>query len=283
VIQRLIADRPVAAFLAMVYAVNIAVALVPPLTRRDLLPFGQAPYDWLGHIVGCAVPAFVVMGALGGRAGVRDLAHRSFRWRVGARWYALALLGIPVATGLVAVASLGSAPIAQLAETWPLLVTTVLPHLLLIIVFSNVAEEIGWTGFLLARLQDRFSPLRASAIVAVPFALFHLPGWFVEYGPTIEVVIVTAALFVPQLCSRILAAWLYNGSGRSALIVGLFHCSFNVTSAQVAPKLFGLTNEDTFVMSSIVVILAAVAVAAITRGRLAYRPSVAAASPAPTV
>jgi hypothetical protein len=63
-----IARHPVAAFLVMVYAVNIAVALPPILTRRDLLPFDQAPYDWLGHIVGSALPAFLVLAAVHGSA-----------------------------------------------------------------------------------------------------------------------------------------------------------------------------------------------------------------------
>jgi hypothetical protein len=51
-IRRWVVRHPVAAFLVMVYGVNIAVALPSNLTRRDLLPFGFAPYDLLGHIVG---------------------------------------------------------------------------------------------------------------------------------------------------------------------------------------------------------------------------------------
>ena len=81
----------------MVFAVNIAVALSPVLNRRDLLPFAQAPYDWLAHILGSAVPAFVVTAAVHGRDGVRNLAGRCLRWRVGLRWYLIALLGLPVA------------------------------------------------------------------------------------------------------------------------------------------------------------------------------------------
>ena len=99
-IRRLVARHPVASFLVMVYTVNTAVALVPLLTRRDILPFGLAPYDSLGHIFGVALPAFLVVTATHGRAGVRDLARRSLRWRVGVRWYLIALFGVPVATVL---------------------------------------------------------------------------------------------------------------------------------------------------------------------------------------
>src|SRR5215216_6206491 len=99
-LRRLVAQHPVAAFLVMVYAVNIAVALVPVLTRRDILPFDLAPYDSLGHIFGVALPAFIVVATMHGRDGVRDLARRSLRWRTGVRWYLIALLGVPVATVL---------------------------------------------------------------------------------------------------------------------------------------------------------------------------------------
>ena len=69
-VRRLVVRHPVAAFLIMVYGVNIAVALPSILTRRDLLPFDFAPYDLLGHYVGSALPAFLVVGAVHGREGV---------------------------------------------------------------------------------------------------------------------------------------------------------------------------------------------------------------------
>jgi hypothetical protein len=65
-----VARHPVAAFLAMVFAVNVAVALVPVLTRRDILPFDLALYESLGPIFGVALPAFIVVAAMHGRAGV---------------------------------------------------------------------------------------------------------------------------------------------------------------------------------------------------------------------
>ena len=90
------ARHPVAAFLVMVYAVNCALALVPVLTRRDILPYALAPYDSLGPIFGVALPAFIVVAAVHGRAGVLDLARRCLRWRVGVRWYLFAFFSVLV-------------------------------------------------------------------------------------------------------------------------------------------------------------------------------------------
>jgi uncharacterized protein len=274
-LRRLVARHPVAAFLVMVYAVNCAVALSPLLTRRDILPFGLAPYDSLGHIFGVALPAFIVVAAMHGRTGVRDLAYRSFRWRVGVRWYLVALFGVPVATVLCASAIFGLAPLNALVEKWELLLTVVLPQLLLLILFFNLAEEVGWTGFLQARLQERHGPLKASLIVTVPFALFHLPGWMVEFGLGLAQLHLALALTVifgiSQMFGRVVIMWLYNNTGYSVLLVGIFHSSFNVTASAFGPFI-PVPPGSTFLIAAPVVAVAAVLIALFTRGRLSYKP-----------
>jgi membrane protease YdiL (CAAX protease family) len=89
-----------------------------------------------------------------GRAGVLDLARRSLRWRVGPQWYLVALLGLPIATLLCASALFGLAPLQALVGKWQLVFTLVVPMLLFRVVVLNLAEEIGWMGFLQDRLQD---------------------------------------------------------------------------------------------------------------------------------
>jgi uncharacterized protein len=281
-LRRLVVRHPVAAFLVMVYTVNGAVALSPFLTRRDILPFGLAPYDSLGHIIGVALPAFIVVGAMHGRTGVRDLARRSFRWRVGVRWYLVALFGVPVATVLCASAIFGLAPLNALVEKWELLLTVVLPQLLLLILFFNLAEEVGWTGFLQARLQERHGPLKASLIVTVPFALFHLPGWMVEFGlglAQLHLALALTAIFgISQMFGRVIIMWLYNNTGYSVLLVGIFHSSFNVTASAFGPFI-PVPAGSTFLIAAPVVAVAAVIIAVFTRGRLSYKPEPADAAP----
>ena len=274
-IRRIVARHPVAAFLTMMFTVNIMVSLSPVLTRRDLLPFEQAPYDWLVHILGSAVPAFLVTAALHGRDGVRDLAARCLRWRVPARWYVFALLGMPVAMLLYATALDGAAPLTALADRWTLLFTQVLPLLVLLVVFSNLAEEIGFTGFLFPRLQERYGPLRASVVITVPFALWHVPGWLVETGSAAMALVLVGLFALPHLASRVIVGWLYNGTGRSVLLVGLFHAAHNATVGAYgfARTFIPGSDEGTLVMGSDIVIAAALLIVVLTRGRLAYRPN----------
>src|SRR5215207_1912463 len=272
-LRRLVARHPVAAFLIMVYTVNAAVALVPVLTRRDILPFGLAPYDSLGHIFGVALPTFIVVAAISGKTGVRDLASRSLRWRVGVRWYLVALFGVPVAVVLCASAIFGLAPLNALVEKWQLLLTVVLPQLVLLILFFNLAEEVGWTGFLQARLQERHGPPKASVIVTVPFALFHLPSWMVEFGlglAQLHLALALTAIFgISQMFGRVIIMWLYNNTGYSVLLVGMFHSSFNVTASAFGPF---IPREMSFLIAAGVVAVAAMLIAIFTRGRLSYKP-----------
>jgi membrane protease YdiL (CAAX protease family) len=274
-LRRLVVRHPVATFLVMVYAINTAVALSPLLTRRDILPFGLAPYDSLGHIFGVALPAFIVVAATSVKTGVRDLASRSLRWRVGVRWYLVALFGMPVAVVLCASAIFGLAPLNALVEKWQLLLTVVLPQLVLLILFFNLAEEVGWTGFLQARLQERHGPLKASVIVTLPFALFHLPGWMVEFGlgfSQLHLALLLTGIFgISQLFGRVVIMWLYNNTKYSVLLVGMFHSSFNVTTSAFGPFI-PVPAGSTFLIAAPVVALAAVLIAVFTRGRLSYEP-----------
>jgi hypothetical protein len=63
--------------------------------------------------------------------------------------------------------------------------------------------------------------------------------------------------------------WLYNGSGRSILMVGLSHAALNVVTGQkMMPEL--VTGIDANLLSAAVVALLGVLVAVSTRGHLGY-------------
>jgi hypothetical protein len=98
-----IVRHPIATFLVLVYATTTALVFVPKgLTEPGLLPGGATPHGILVNVLGSAVPAFIVTALVSGKAGVRDLARRSFRWRVPLRWYLISLLA-PLLIFLIAV------------------------------------------------------------------------------------------------------------------------------------------------------------------------------------
>jgi membrane protease YdiL (CAAX protease family) len=293
-LRRLVARHPVVAFLIMAFVFSWTIMLPLLLSQSGfgVLPFAL-PWQLFGSLMsifGLALPAFLVTAAKDGKAGVRDLLRRVLRWRVGVRWYLLALLGLLVVTLLGAIPFLGAAPLQALAHNWTLLFTVFLPGVLIPFLVVNLWEETAWTGFMQHTLQERRGPVLASVMVAPFFALIHMPGFFVagfisdEKTPLSEfpaVLVQVGILAVFATFIRVLIMWLYNGSGRSVLIVALFHSAFNMTNGQkLTPELLHLPEGLASAIPSVVVMVLAVVLVVFTRGRLAYEPERTSAQPA---
>jgi membrane protease YdiL (CAAX protease family) len=220
------------------------------------------------------VPAFIVTDLTNGKAGVGDLARRSFRWRVPLRWYAISLLA-PLLILLIAITILyGLEPLRALAQNWLLLFTAFLPALAIMILLNNVAEEIGWTGFVFARFQDRHGPLRAALLTTVFFWLFHVPSFYVETRSWATTALVLGIFLLPHLGSRLITGWLYNGAGSSVLIAGLFHSMHNaIVNPTGLVAVIGLPQFEVLVIMAGIVVLAGAIVVLATRGRLGLKRS----------
>jgi hypothetical protein len=102
-------------------------------------------------------------------------------------------------------------------------------------------------------------------------------GWIVDnHTPLAQVPTVALGYFVlaavVAVFLRVLIMWVYNGSGRSVIVVGLFHSAFNITIGnEVMPELLNLPASETSLMCLGVLVVLAVAVVVFTRGRLAYQ------------
>jgi membrane protease YdiL (CAAX protease family) len=282
----LVASHPVVAFLVLAFGFGW-ISLIPILLAEN--GFGVVPVELpvtvvqtIATVLGLALPAFLVTAASGGKEGVRDLVGRLLRWRVGLHWYLFVVFGLLLGVVLTAIILHGAAPLGALAQNWALLFTVFLPGVVVPFLHTNLWEELGWTGFLQSTLQDRRGPLVASLIVVPFFALFHLParfvaGWIVdEHTPLAQVPSVALGYFVSTVVVavflRILIMWIYNGSGRSLIIVGLFHSAFNMTiGTQVMPELLNLPASETSLMCLGVLAVLTVGVVVFTRGRLAYK------------
>ena len=278
----MVARHPAAAFLVMAFGFGWT-SMIPILLSED--GFGVLPIELpltlvqtLATLLGLAVPAFLVTAATGGKEGVRDLLSRLLRWRVGIRWYLIAFFGLFVVVLLAAVPFLGAAPLEALARKWGLLFTVFLPGVVLPFLHTNLWEELGWTGYLQSTLQGRRGPLLASLIVAPFFALFHLPalfvsGWIMDEGYSLtqfpSALAQVGVLMVFAVFVRVLIMWLYNGSGRSILMVGLSHAALNVITGQkVMPEL--VAGLDSNLLAAAVVAVLGVLVVVFTSGHLGY-------------
>jgi membrane protease YdiL (CAAX protease family) len=188
------------------------------------------PITYVVMYVGFWAPSlagFITVGLIEGGAGVKRLAGKLLRWRVGARWWAAALLLPP---GLYVASIL-------LVQTFEqgVLASLQLPSLKVALLFlvagllsSPMGEEFGWRGFALPRLTEQMSGSAASLTVGVVWALWHLPAFL----PALDRFILPPGLgYLPFslliVAAAVLAGWIYLHSGGSVLLAVLFHFTTN--------------------------------------------------------
>ena len=202
--------------------------------------------DFLAPLAGYgpALAALILTGVISGRAGLLRLGQRLCRWRVGIRWYAVALF-LPAAQAFTALGLhlLFGGELHRPSEVPTLPVGSPgtalwLKALLLILMFTlgfdGLGEELGWRGFALPRLLARYPALGASVALAAIWALWHLPYVLTERSAMAHGPFYT---YLPRMfATSILFTWLFNNTRGSILLAILFHATGNVT-ANVLPVL----------------------------------------------
>jgi membrane protease YdiL (CAAX protease family) len=171
-------------------------------------------------LFGPALAAVIVAALTDGRAGLRDLLSQLVRWRVGARWYAVAL-GLPMVLALTA-ASLNLLLGAQTSVNFGEL--SVLNFVVFVLI---VGEELGWRGYALPRLLAERSALAASLILGVLWGAWHLPTFFVTGAP--QYGLPFSAFVLLTMAYSVLISWVYVHSRESVLIASLMHGAINLS------------------------------------------------------
>ncbi len=184
-------------------------------------------------LLGPLLAALVVVGVADGRNGVAELSRRMLRWRVGARWYlAAVVLVVAAASGVALEAVLGNGASARaLAEMEGLPSTGWLGTLALVLVVNGYGEEVGWRGVAWPELRDRYGAPRAATVLAAPWALWHLPTFWIDSGLRgFPVLLVPGWLFGLAAGAYVLG-WLHDRTGGSLFVVAVWHALLNMGSA----------------------------------------------------
>ncbi|MCA9695459.1 MAG: CPBP family intramembrane metalloprotease [Myxococcales bacterium] len=203
-----------------------------PLQPDDAAAVGGAA------LLGPAAASVLLTAVYDGAAGLRELRARLFRWRVGARWYALALALAPVTSLCVllplALRSSAYAPaIAVTSEPVPLALSGLAAGLAV-----GLFEELGWTGFAAPRLLRARGPLRVGVIVGLVWGLWHFPMFWERdsFTDALSLAVLGARLFAWLPPFRVLMVWIYERT-QSLLIVILTHWSLVASLMCLEPTL----------------------------------------------
>lgn len=176
------------------------------------------------------IGAVILTATSDGKAGVSVLLSPILHWNVGARWYLFAL------TYLVVIKLVVALTIRLAAGAWPRFGHEGPLLILVAILFSTpfqAGEEIGWRGYALPRLTERFGLPMASLVLGIIWACWHLPQFFVRESDTFGQAFLPYVLQVTAL--SVALAWLWIRTGRSLLLPMVMHAAVN-NSKDIVPS-----------------------------------------------
>ncbi len=156
-------------------------------------------------------------------AGVIALLKRSFDYdRIRSKvWYAPVLLLMPG----VMILSYGLMRLMEVPLPTPRFPVLAALAIFLAFFIAALGEELGWSGYVTDPMQDRLGALRASIVLGLVWAAWHVvplmqahrsPAWIAWWS-------------VGTVAARVVIVWLYNNTGKSVFAAALFHTTVNVT------------------------------------------------------
>lgn len=207
-------------FFLLVFVLSIPFWLIGAVTRLQLLP--SLPVSSL--MAFCPLmAAFILVYRENKTAGMIAVLKRSFDYkRISAKiWYAPIILLMP------GVMVLAYGLMRWMDVPLPTPQFSVLMALLMFFAFfiGALGEELGWSGYVIDPMQDRWGAFRAGIVLGLVWAAWHViphmqahrsVEWIAWYG-----------LFT--VATRVIMVWIFNNTGKSVFGAALFHAMLNIS------------------------------------------------------
>lgn len=183
-----------------------------------------------------------------GKDGLRKLLSSLVRWRIGVRWYAIAILTGP----LLVAAVLFGLSIFNPAFLPGIVTTSGKVSLLLFglgwgLVGGGLLEETGWTGFATPALRKRYSILSTGLIVGTLWGIWHfmIAIWSSNYlGGSNSWAMFVAGFLTFYLLAlpayRVLLVWVFDRTGGSLPAIMLMHAVLSASTLILQPLATGV-------------------------------------------
>ena len=239
-VQAFVTRHPVLAYFALAFAVSWAGGLFVlgpggiPTTIEHLMTLGPAMY--VAMLAGPSVAGLLMTSLVSGRAGLREVLARLLTWRVGGRWYAVALLSTPFLVTAVSLAlsflSPEFLPTIFMTNDKPPLLSGVAAGLIV-----GILEELGWTGFAIPRVRRRYGVLGTGLLVGLLWGAWHFPMFWEpdSFSGVLPFAVLLVRLFSWLPAYRVLMVWVYDRTG-SLLVAMLMHGSLTATQLILMPS-----------------------------------------------
>jgi membrane protease YdiL (CAAX protease family) len=247
------------------------------LVIQGVLPTSLA----LLSALSASLAGLIMTAIIDGKAGLKLLLSRLLIWRVGIGYWLFATLFLvpAILIGFLFNPLFNGDPIS-FSNIKPAF--NILPMFIVFFIVAGLGQELGWTGFLILRLQARFGALTACIIRAFLVGIWHLPlliyatlqpnvlvdfqygAWIAQKGFLIVFVTIVLMLILPW---SIFYTWIFNNTKGSLLLVATLHASeiwlaYWLMSTGVSPD-----NLDNYWGYGLVLVLTASLIVIITGPR----------------
>jgi membrane protease YdiL (CAAX protease family) len=276
--------HPLISFFFMAYAFSWIITIPCILAEWGFLPASLFQiFFLLKAFAGPFLAAAIMVNITEGKEGMARFWRRFVQARAGWQWCLLILLGIPALFLLGIVVQPGTLASFQGLPHNSLVYYLIyyLVNFVAIFFFGGpLAEEPGWRGFALPRLQPRYGPLKGALLLGVVWAFWHLPDFLTRAqgggpGTGWGAFFTNLPIFVLLVMAiSVVMTWVFNHTQASLFIMILLHASIN--TAEILPELFPTANIPVMTMANVALLMAAAApallIVILTRGRLGYQP-----------
>jgi membrane protease YdiL (CAAX protease family) len=279
IIAAFISRHPVLTYYILVFAISWGgiLAVVGPagILGAKYDPRALTQFVYVAALAGPSVAGVLMTGLVAGWAGYREILSRLCTWRVGVRWYAVALLTAPLlTTAILSVLSLSSHTFLPTLMTTKEPSTIVLTGVVLGLVVCYF-EELGWTGFAVPALRKRYGIFATGLFMGLLWGLWHLPlfsGSTSSSGEIAPALYLAVLLFSWLPAYRVLMIWVYDRT-KSLLMVMLMHASLAAGQLILIPPAISGVPMLTFdLVFAALLWLIVIAIAVANGGQLSRQP-----------
>ena len=242
----IIKKYPLISYVILTYV--ISWSFLYPSFQMILANDGITPLSLIGLIgaFGPTISAVIITRLTEGKEAVKRLLRKYLVFKVHYRYYVFVLLA-PVVLQIIGILlsnvfgyTIGKFDLASGLKVY-------IPYILITVPFGPLAEELGWRGFLLPKLLEKFDVIKASLLIGFVWSLWHLAA-FSFPGAAIpaefDVNLWSLSFYFLQLIAlSLIFTYVFMKSRGSVFVAILLHAAFNANE-NIAFSFFSSVGDN---------------------------------------
>jgi membrane protease YdiL (CAAX protease family) len=237
--KHLVTKFPITTYLGIAFSISWISGYIS-YQMEDQFPAGVILFFTYLAKFGPSLGALVTVLLLGGGNRVKTQFASIIPRKITPGWLVIALGSQAVLWSLVVlfISATSSTELAIELSAAGLIFLLILKHFFL---GGGLGEELGWRGFMLPRLQARYSALTSSLFIGLVWGLWHGPKFLWDDGGGVGTVIIFT-IYTTVLA--IIFTAVFNRSGGNLFVVTLLHASMNATNGYVEALIPAIAEVD---------------------------------------